>query len=193
MLIANLPIRPVPSSGGLGGFLPTSPTPYGLKYAFYNTVQNMAELITLTMSVWGTDSTQTTEQLKELDALIKTLGDSKTAVFFYHSEQGIESNYIVGFDNPNFNHDLDPNGEWDQYKEFAEKKLFPEEIKILKLKEVQNVLARFRDAAQIARTNEDTNALEEESLPLLIKNLDRILQLGLRHLDSVTGKLVNLN
>jgi|GEM_PF-6119865 len=144
---ANRPIRPVPKlSCAIGGCLPTSPTIPELKRAFLRTVAVFAELVPLTMSVWGVDSQQATDQLQELDALIQTLGDPQTKMFFYHSSAGIESNYRVGFDNPKFNHALDPTGSWNEYKGFLEKRLFPEEVEILNLREVQTLLARYRDA-----------------------------------------------
>ncbi len=175
MLTANLPIRPTPQfSGGIGGTLPTSPYPYELKYAFYHSVRDIAELVPMVMSVWGVNSKEATDQLKELDALIRTLGDPDTKIFFYRSEQGIESNYRVCFDNPKFNHDLDPVGHWNQHKKNEEKKLFPEETEILKLKEVQNLLVRFRDAVHQVH-GEERLKQAEQLLPELADNLHRIL------------------
>ncbi len=171
MLTVNLPIRRTPqfSGCGLGGALPTSPTPYELKYAFYHTVRDIAELVPLVMSVWGVDSPGATDQLKELDALIKTLGDSKTKIFFYRHDT-----YRVCFDNPDFNHTLDPMGHSDQHKKLQEKQLFPEEIEILKLKEVQNFLVRFRDAVHQVQ-GEERLEQAERLFPELQSNLHKIL------------------
>lgn len=172
LTVVDHPIRPVLQLPYGHSDLPTSPTTYELKRAFFRTIVEYAGLAHDFMDIYGSEDNPHVDQLfQEIDALVGALGDPDTKMFFYRPDS---DNWRLCFDNPKFNRQLDPLNQDRNHKEVEQNKLTENEKQGLKLAQVQNALARFRDTAHIAKNNDHLDQLKEV-IGSLERSLNRIL------------------